>query len=331
MNRLTCEMCGSTDLIKQDGYFICQWCGCKYTVEEARRMMIEGTVDVQGTVKVDNSSYVEKYLANARRAKAKEDWEEAERYYNMVEQNDPTCIEAIFYSAYAKAMGTLIDENKFKREAVFKVLKNCVSIIDDNFSMEKEETEREVVKQISEDILSMVRSGFIYKTERRGDFVYSDANVTYGLFMDLENEWCESLQNIIAKYPEEQKTQTVYLYPLMLAHYEQISKRDHSQAVKDKIDAVHRQWNAVDPSHSLPVEATPEPEPISSINRGIFLAVILATLIIPFVGIIWGGVICHRYSGANDTAERKDGISAIFAGIAILFCWIAYIIVMLSL
>ena len=76
MKQLTCEMCGSNDMLKQDGYFICQFCGCKYTVEEAKKMMIEGTVDVTGsTVKVDNSAFVEKYLNNARRAYLKEDWE----------------------------------------------------------------------------------------------------------------------------------------------------------------------------------------------------------------------------------------------------------------
>ena len=109
MKQLTCEMCGSTDLMKQEGVFVCQTCGMKYSIEEAKKMMIEGTVDVQGTVKVDNSAFVEKYLANARRAKQKEDWDETEKYYNMVEQNDPTNIEAIFYSAYGKAMLSLTD------------------------------------------------------------------------------------------------------------------------------------------------------------------------------------------------------------------------------
>ena len=84
MKQLTCEMCGGTDLIKQDGAFVCQNCGMKYSVEEAKKMMIEGTVDVQGTVKVDNSAFVQKYLSNARRALDKEDWEEVEKYYNMV-------------------------------------------------------------------------------------------------------------------------------------------------------------------------------------------------------------------------------------------------------
>lgn len=60
MKQLTCEMCGSTDIMKQDGVFVCQACGCKYSIEEARKMMVEGTVDVQGTVEVDNSSYVKK-------------------------------------------------------------------------------------------------------------------------------------------------------------------------------------------------------------------------------------------------------------------------------
>ena len=122
MKQLTCEMCGGTDLIKQDGVFVCQNCGMKYSVEEAKRMMIEGTVDVQGTVKVDNSAFVQKYLANARRAYEKEDWEEVEKYYNMVEQNAPHNMEAVFFSSFGKAMLSLTDAEYFKREQKFGVL-----------------------------------------------------------------------------------------------------------------------------------------------------------------------------------------------------------------
>lgn len=39
MKQLTCEMCEGTDLIKQDGVFVCQTCGCKYSVEEAKVLM----------------------------------------------------------------------------------------------------------------------------------------------------------------------------------------------------------------------------------------------------------------------------------------------------
>ena len=82
MKQLTCEMCRSTDLIKQDGVFVCQTCGCKYSVEEARKMMIEGTVEVTGTVKVDNSDAIENYLKMARNALDANNNEEAENYAN---------------------------------------------------------------------------------------------------------------------------------------------------------------------------------------------------------------------------------------------------------
>lgn len=40
MKRLTCEMCGGTDLVKQDGVFVCQYCGTKYSTEEAKKQII---------------------------------------------------------------------------------------------------------------------------------------------------------------------------------------------------------------------------------------------------------------------------------------------------
>lgn len=149
-------MCGSTDLLKQDGVFVCQSCGCKYSVEEAKRMMIEGSVDVSGsTVKVDNSAFVEKYLQNARRAKMKEDWEEIEKYYNMVEQNAPENIEAVFYSSYAKARMTLMERNLEKRKAAFNVFANSISVVDDYFDKIDVSAQANLVKQMSNDLLDM--------------------------------------------------------------------------------------------------------------------------------------------------------------------------------
>lgn len=45
MKRMVCEMCGGSDLQKQDGIFACNSCGCKYSVEEARKLMIESSLD----------------------------------------------------------------------------------------------------------------------------------------------------------------------------------------------------------------------------------------------------------------------------------------------
>ena len=58
MKQLTCEMCGSTELLKQGGIFVCQTCGTKYSVEDAKKMMVEGTVEVTGTVQVDQSNNI---------------------------------------------------------------------------------------------------------------------------------------------------------------------------------------------------------------------------------------------------------------------------------
>ena len=162
MKQLTCEMCGSTDLMKQDGVFVCQSCGCKYSVEEAKRMMIEGSVDVSGsTVKVDNSAFVEKSLENAHRALEKADWEEVEKYYNLVEQNVRNSMEAVFFSSFGKAMLSLYDDNYRKRDQIFSVLHNSMSVISDYFETTSEDKEK-VLRLISDNIDKMFGIPYVY-------------------------------------------------------------------------------------------------------------------------------------------------------------------------
>lgn len=203
MKQLTCEMCGSTDLMKQDGVFVCQSCGCKYSVEEAKRMMIEGSVDVSGsTVKVDNSAFVEKYLQNARRAKMKEDWEETEKYYNMVEQNAPQNIEAVFYSSYAKARRTLQERNLEKREAAFNVFANSISVIDDYFDKTDVSAQANLVKQMSDDLLDMYNNQTITRAitgnNQNGDtYEFSSLPITKPLLKRTCDNFIESLEHII--------------------------------------------------------------------------------------------------------------------------------------
>ena len=84
MKQLTCEMCGSTDLLKQDGMFVCQNCGTKYTVDEAKKLMVEGTV------KIDNSEKLRNLYTLARQAKDSNDAENAVKYYDLIKQEDPS-------------------------------------------------------------------------------------------------------------------------------------------------------------------------------------------------------------------------------------------------
>lgn len=109
MKRLTCEMCGSTDMLKEGGVFVCQSCGCKYTVEEARKMMIEGTVDVTGsTVKVDNTDKLNKLLVLATRARKEDNTEDAKKYHELAMIEDPTNWESAFYASYYRLMDSPI-------------------------------------------------------------------------------------------------------------------------------------------------------------------------------------------------------------------------------
>ena len=264
MKQLTCEMCGSTDLMKQDGVFVCQSCGCKYSVEEAKRMMIEGSVDVSGsTVKVDNSAFVERYLQNARRAKQKEDWEETEKYYNMVEQNDPTNIEAIFYSSYGKARTSLTDSDIYKRQAVFKVLQNCVSIIDDNYVVEKEAEEKLIIEQITVDIMNMACSNYVYTEWKDGGGVVTRTNKgeTEQLFLNLIGEWVTSLKNIVAMYEQQDKAKVEYIFNLIIKIREFTRDRmDVTVASKNAyntdIVAMHEEIKKIHPDHEVPVFET---------------------------------------------------------------------------
>lgn len=202
MKQLTCEMCGSTDLMKQDGVFVCQSCGTKYSVEEAKRMMVEGTVDVKGTVQIDNSAFVQKHLANARRAKAKEDWEEAEKYYNLVEQNAPQNIEAIFYSSYAKARSTLQGKDLERRKAAFNVFANSISVVDDYFDKTDILSQANLVKQMSKDLLDMYNNQIITPAIT-GNNQYGDIceNFNFPTTKPLLKKTCdnfiESLEHII--------------------------------------------------------------------------------------------------------------------------------------
>ena len=60
MNIIKCEMCGSNRLIKAEGVYQCEFCGTKYTPEEAKKLIVSGTVEV-----VKGNAEKERLLNNA--------------------------------------------------------------------------------------------------------------------------------------------------------------------------------------------------------------------------------------------------------------------------
>jgi len=139
MKKIKCEMCGSTDLLKQDGVFVCQYCGCKYSVEEVKKMMIEGTVDVSGsTVKIDDSDELKNLYELAHRARDDNNTENAYNYYSKIILKDPQSWEANFYTTYYQSMNCTIAGILSAainvtncEETVFKLIKNNIKNTDE--------------------------------------------------------------------------------------------------------------------------------------------------------------------------------------------------------
>lgn len=160
MKQLVCEMCGGTDLIKQDGVFVCQSCGTKYSVEEAKKMMIEGTVDVSGSrLKIDTSEELANLYQIARRAKNDNNSESAAKYYDMILVKDPTSWEAYFYSTYYKAASCKIGEIAMAANSVTNCLENVFRLISDTVTDKDEKVAAiEEVRSKSITIVKLLRA-----------------------------------------------------------------------------------------------------------------------------------------------------------------------------
>ena len=152
MKKITCEMCGGTDLIKQDGVFVCQNCGMKYSLEDAKKLMIEGVVEVQGTVKVDQSDELKNLYVLARRAKNNQENETAAKYYDMILVKEPKSWEAAFYSVYCKALLSKSDQFKSAVTSLCNNIDVVLTLIKRNVSGRDEQKKayREIANKVTD-------------------------------------------------------------------------------------------------------------------------------------------------------------------------------------
>lgn len=134
MKKLICEMCNSTEMIKQEGLFVCQCCGTKYSVEEAKKMMVEidGAVEVKGTVKVDHTDKIKNLFQLARMDVDKDRCGNAQRYYEGILLEEPTSWEAQFFVEYIKCWNSKVGELHTApmafsdcMDGVVNLIKNC--------------------------------------------------------------------------------------------------------------------------------------------------------------------------------------------------------------
>ena len=88
MKALVCEMCGSNDIVKKDGLFVCQFCGVKYLPEEAKKLMAD---------EMNISDKISNYYALAQNAYDAGNKQEAEAYCNKIIEIDPACYKALVF------------------------------------------------------------------------------------------------------------------------------------------------------------------------------------------------------------------------------------------
>lgn len=201
---MKCPGCGANiELDNSREFGFCNFCGTKVMQEKI-------IVEHKGKVEIDNSEYVDKFLQNARRAKQKGDWSEAEKYYNLVEQNDPQNIEAIFFSAYGRLRTIIVEDYSQKWEEGIIVLRKSISVLDDYFDMNNEQNCKNVIIEslkYIDDLVNAVNNEDVIVGG--AEQLFSEVKTTLdgrktvkNLAISLYPQIVETVDNIILKYKE---------------------------------------------------------------------------------------------------------------------------------
>lgn len=128
MKQLTCEMCRSTDIMKDGGVFVCQTCGCKYSLEEARKMMVEGTVEVQGVVQVANTAQISNLMNMAKNAFDSKNYAKAEEFCDQIIAMDDKHYDA--WMLKGRAINYQINAKNPRILEVYNCIMTCYRILD---------------------------------------------------------------------------------------------------------------------------------------------------------------------------------------------------------
>lgn len=170
MKALVCEMCGSQDMVKQDGLFVCQCCHTKYSVEEAKKLMLEGSV------KIDRSGELENLIKAARNAREAEDADSALKHYEKINALDPDNWEAVFYLVALKAYSYKYGEIKSIAISVSNALPKVFELIDTSLSNDEDKKEAtwEVLQECQSIAESLIYSSHdFYKSVTKGNGILS--------------------------------------------------------------------------------------------------------------------------------------------------------------
>lgn len=208
MKRMTCEMCGSTNLIKENGVFVCQNCGTQYSVEEAKKLMIEGTDEVTETVVVDNSSEIQALkkvaymsLENAFQTGV---WDVVAINFQKVLEKDPTDWRGNFYPHFIDYKNAIAspDVNRIvkQHDIIKESYRMAISLIKET---ESEENQKTCYQEVFDRFIDLCH--IYYKMLLMEEIIYRERidDLSWNVNLKMFIEDCEIISTCVIKNFED--------------------------------------------------------------------------------------------------------------------------------
>lgn len=267
MKELTCEMCGSNNVIKQEGLFVCQICNTKYSVEEAKKIMFEGTV------KIDHSDELNNLYTLARRARDNNKYGEMCEYYNQILLKDPNSWEANFYPNYCSlpndldlntpSIGSKVLMAQYldrKSNYVSGVLKELILILDMVLGIIKEypiEKQEQYIHEIFNYIMPIFRKFSadldFFHSHAKGLFSNKSDKPYYNCKLLIINFYTTFANDLILNFENTFSNYVVDIWKNMMDEYGKFER----YTIKKKWDTINTVANNIkkyEPNYQIPIE-----------------------------------------------------------------------------
>lgn len=213
MKKIVCELCESTDFVKDGGMFVCQGCGTKYTAEEAKGMMreVEGAAPVSSGTPVSsatmgnpNQQQIENILILASTAYEASNLQEAENYCNKAIELDATSYKAWFLKGKAVGWSSTIEKLRIE-EAAHSFCKAIDFAPEDERDSIKDEAVEEIQK-LGLALMGTRKNRFVVSPQSEADSFKSDMKtirdalvvlLQHGNAVDMPQEYLHQISTIM--------------------------------------------------------------------------------------------------------------------------------------
>lgn len=174
MKKIFCELCEGTEFTKDNGMFVCNGCGTKYTAEEARSLMreVEGDVPVSTGAPVvgapmgnPNQAQIDNILVLATTAYEAQNYTEAENYCNRAIELDAMCYKA--WNLKGKAVGWQSKIDKLRIEEASHSFCKAIDFAPEEEKNELKDQAVEELKKLGLALISLRKQRFASSPDKQ--------------------------------------------------------------------------------------------------------------------------------------------------------------------